>query len=90
MNTLGDDFECSCGKEKGRVVDSGLKLVLFGDWGAYISESWDNSAGHVRAENMLRMLSNCVWVVCKQECRAIRTCEIGGDGGLGGLCRRLE
>ena len=72
VNTLEGEFEC--GKERGEFA-SELRPDLLGEWGAYISESCDNSAGHVRAENMLRMLSHCVCVVCKQECRAIRTCE---------------
>lgn len=89
MNTFGDVFECDWGKEKGREVDSGLKPALLGEWGAYISESCDNSAGDVRAENILRMLSHCVCVVCKQECRATRTCE-EVNGEFGELCRRPE
>ena len=79
MNALGDGLEY--GKEKGRD--------LLGEWGAYISESCDNSTGDVRAENILRMLSHCVCVVCKQECRATRTCE-GLNDELGGWCRKLE
>ena len=83
---LGGGLEC--GKEK-ECKDSGSGLLLLGDWGAYITESWDNSAGHVRAENILRMLSHCVCVVCKQECRATRTCE-RVDGELGELCKKLK
>ena len=69
---IGGEFEC--GKEKEGEV-SELTPDLPGEWGAYISESCDNSAGHVKAENIFRMLSHCVYVVCKQECRATRTCE---------------
>ena len=77
------------GKEKGGEFVSELGLFLLGEWGAYISESCDNSAGHVRAENILRMLSHCVCVVCKQECRATRTCE-GVNGEFGELCWKLK
>jgi hypothetical protein len=76
------------GKEKEGEV-SELRPALPGEWGAYISESCDNSAGDVRAENILRMLSHCVCVVCKQECRATRTCE-GVNGEFGELRRKLE
>jgi hypothetical protein len=88
VNILGDRVGCECGKEKGREFDSGL-IPLLGEWGAYISESCDNSAGDVKAENILRMLSHCVCVVCKQEYRATRTCE-AVNVGFGGLCNRLE
>ena len=77
-----------CEKEKEGEI-SGPRPALLGDWDAYISESCDNSAGHVRAENILRMLSHCVCVVCKQEYRATRTCE-GANGEFGELCRKLE
>ena len=77
------------GKEKGGEFVSELGLFLLGEWGAYISESCDNSAGHVKAENILRMLSHCVCVVCKQECRATRTWE-GVNGELGELCWKLK
>ena len=77
------------GKEKEDNFVSELGLALLGEWGAYISESCDNSAGHVRAENMLRMLSHCVYVVCKQECRATQTCD-GVNGEFWGQCEKLE
>jgi hypothetical protein len=69
----------------GSFEDSGL----LGEWGAYISESWDNSTGDVRAENILRMLSHGVYVVCKQECTATRTCD-GVNGEFWGQCEKLE
>ena len=67
-------------------VDDTLRPAL----GAYISESCDNSAGDVRAENILRILSHCVCVVCKQECKATRICEGVNNGAVGGLCGGLE
>lgn len=51
-----------------------------GDEGAYISESWVASAGAVRGEKSCRMLSHCVAVVCRQECRETRT---GDDDEIG-------
>jgi hypothetical protein len=84
---LGGGVEC--GKEKEGELVSELRPALLGEWGAYISESCDNSAGQVSAENILRMLSHCVCVVCKQECRATRTSE-GVSGEFEELCTKLK
>jgi hypothetical protein len=67
-----------------RVLD-GLGADRAGDEGAYISESGINSAGAVRGEKSCRMLSHCVAVVCRHECR--ERCR--GDEGEIGLCKGL-
>ena len=63
MNALGGGFEC--GKERGEFV-SEVRPALLGEWSAYISESCDNSAGQVRAENILRMLVITLCMRCLQ------------------------
>lgn len=80
---MGEDINReSKGKElmdSGLEGISGLKVVLIGDGGAYISESCDRLSGDVKAENRCRMLSHCVCVVCRQELRATRM----GEGECG-------
>ena len=74
-------------------VLNGLCVDRTGDEGAYISESWINSAGAVRGEKSCRMLSHCVVVVCRHECREVR---IRDEGEIGlclwkkGISRRLS
>lgn len=63
------------GKEKGRIWGSEANTDFMGEGGAYISDNWESSDGDVSAENSCRMLSQCVCVVCKHECRATRTEE---------------
>jgi hypothetical protein len=59
------------------------KLSLIGELGAYISDSGARSEGDVRAENNCRMLSDWIWVVCRDDCRAMRKAVDGEDVPVG-------
>lgn len=59
------------------------KVDLTGEAGAYISDSGARSAGDVRAENSCRMLSDWAWVVCKEDCNAMRK-DVDGEDVLVG------
>ena len=58
---------------------SGEKEELDGVTGAYISESCESSDGDVKADRRWRMLSHWVWVVRRDDPRAIRTDEQGEE-----------
>ena len=85
--------ELATGCENGLIVlegemgDRELSLRLdggrTGEAGAYISASWDNEVGSVRAERSCRTLSHCVCVVCSEDCRAIRRADDGAWGLVG-------
>jgi len=59
------------------------KVDLIGEGGAYISDSGARSAGEVRAENSCRMLSDWIWVVCREDCKAMRK-DVDGEDVLVG------
>jgi hypothetical protein len=72
------------GRESNRGISSrSEKAGFMGEGGAYISESCESSAGAVRAEKSLRILSHWVCVVCREEWRATRREEDGDDGDEG-------
>ena len=65
------------------------KLSLIGEPGAYISDNGARSAGDVRAENNCRMLSDWIWVVCRDDCRAKRK-DVDGEDVLVGPWKLLQ
>lgn len=59
------------------------KVDLIGEAGAYISDNRARSAGDVRAENSCRMLSDWIWVVWREDCKAMRK-DVDGEDVLVG------
>lgn len=64
------------------------KVDLIGEAGAYISDSGASSEGDVRAENSCRMLSDWIWVVWREDCRAMRK-DVDGEDVLVGPWKLL-
>lgn len=65
------------------------KLGLIGEPGAYISDNGARSSGDVRAENNCRMLSDWIWVVCRDDWRARRK-DVDGEDALVGPWKLLQ
>lgn len=59
------------------------KLDFVGEPGAYISDNGARSTGDVSAANNCRMLSDWTWVVCNDDCRAMRK-DVDGEDVLVG------
>lgn len=70
---MGEGERGECGDM--REYECRLSSDFAGEGGAYISASCESSVGEVRAENMWRTLSHCVWVVCRHDERATRIRE---------------
>ena len=79
------------GNDRGRGLPTRDRGDFMGDGGAYISESWESSEGHVRADKSWRTLSHCERVACRVVWSDIRRAfeEEDAEEGVVDKCRSL-